>query len=141
VARGILERERLGLLAPLHVEPGPADTSIFDVENGQSISADMLDAGVEWTKADKSPGSRKNGWEKMRKMLKAALTYSHDEPHLYAFDTCVHGFIRTVPVLPRDEKDRDDVDTKAEDHVGDESRYRILAPPAGKWGTGKRGLF
>ena len=27
-------------------------------------------------------------------------------------------------------KNPDDVDTKAEDHAGDETRYRVLAPPA-----------
>jgi RNA binding exosome subunit len=30
-----------------------------------------------------------------------------------------------VPVLPRKEKDMDDVDKDAEDHVGDEVRYRV----------------
>ena len=30
------------------------------------------------------------------------------------------------PVLPRDEIDMDDVDSRAEDHVGDETRYRLL---------------
>lgn len=141
VARGILERERSGDLAGLQIEPGPADSSIFDVENGMCIAKDMLDVGVEWTEADKSPGSRINGAEKMRKYLKASTTFSHDEPHLYVFNNCVHGFIRTVPVLPRDERKRDDVDTDAEDHAYDESRYRVLAPPAGRWGTGKRGLY
>jgi hypothetical protein len=33
-----------------------------------------------------------------------------------------------VPVLPRDEKDPDDVDTEAEDHVADEARYRCRRP-------------
>jgi len=36
-------------------------------------------------------------------------------------------FMRTVPVLPRDEIDRDDVDSAAEDHVGDETPYRLLS--------------
>jgi hypothetical protein len=34
------------------------------------------------------------------------------------------AFLRTVIGLPRDQKDLDDVDTNAEDHVGDEVRYR-----------------
>lgn len=33
---------------------------------------------------------------------------------------------RTVPVLPRDEVDIGDADFRAEDHAGDESRYRPL---------------
>jgi hypothetical protein len=28
--------------------------------------------------------------------------------------------------MPRDEKKPDDIDTKAEDHIGDETRYRVL---------------
>jgi hypothetical protein len=135
VARKILDEQRSGLLSGYAIQPGPADSSIFDVENGKSIAADMLTAGVDWTEADKSPGSRINGAEKMRKYLKASVTSSHDEPHLYVFENCIHGFIRTVPVLPRDEKNRDDVDTKAEDHTWDETRYRILETPPAHWGT------
>jgi hypothetical protein len=45
---------------------------------------------------------------------------------LYVFDTC-RDFIRTVPSIARDEKDPEDVDTEAEDHIADEVRYRILA--------------
>jgi hypothetical protein len=37
------------------------------------------------------------------------------------------AFRRTIPVLPRDERKLDDVDTDAEDHVGDETRYRLRA--------------
>jgi len=38
-----------------------------------------------------------------------------------------------VPILPRSEKDPDDVDTDAEDHIGDEMRYKVLST-----GTGAR---
>lgn len=141
VARGIKQREREDpALVHRHVEPGPADTSIFDVENGNSIAADMKRAGVEWTEADKSPGSRKTGWEALRKRLayarpdRTAGKGYGEEPALYVFETCV-DWIRTVPVLPRDERDRDDVDTKAEDHTGDETRYRLLAPRRAAWTT------
>jgi hypothetical protein len=48
-----------------------------------------------------------------------------EEPRLFVFDNC-RRFICTVPSLPRDDRDIDDVDTDAEDHVGDEARYRVL---------------
>jgi hypothetical protein len=51
------------------------------------------------------------------------------DPGLFVFATAC-DFIRTVPMLPRDEKNPDDIDTKAEDHIADESRYRVLAPAA-----------
>ena len=69
----------------------------------------------------------------MRSYLKAAKERS-DEPRLYVFNNCTQ-FIRTVPVLPRSERDPDDVDTAAEDHIGDESRYRIQMRKAVKTQT------
>lgn len=122
VARGIKEREAV---LKQRVLPGPADASIYDVENGNCIADDMAKLGVRWERADKSPGSRKNGAEKLRELLKAAKE-QRDESGLYVFNTCIH-FIRTVPVLVRDPKKPEDVDSKAEDHAYDETRYRVLA--------------
>ncbi|UOF76900.1 large subunit terminase [Bacteriophage sp.] len=120
---GILDRQKRWAD---RIMPGPADTSIFDVENGMSIAADMQRAGVRWTRADKSPGSRKTGWQKLRAYLKAATESPMEKPGLFVFEHCL-DWIRTIPVLPRDAKDRDDVDTKAEDHAADETRYRLLS--------------
>ncbi len=106
------------------VNMGPADSSIFDTENGKCISDDMRQQGVNWIRADKRPGSRINGWELVRQYLKNSIT--REGPGLFVFDTC-RQFIRTVPVLPRDEREPDDVDSDAEDHVADEVRYRILS--------------
>jgi hypothetical protein len=136
VAYGIVEREvKWGIHG--RVEGGPADTSIFTTENGSCIADDMeapvrlpngqVHAGVYWTRADKSPGSRKMGWEMVRKMLKQAIPEKNrprEKPGLFVFSTC-EQFIRTVPVLPRDGRDIDDVDSKAEDHIADETRYRV----------------
>lgn len=145
VAKGIVERE---VMWGLHgrVKPGPADRSIFDVENGMCIADDMerkvrLDDGRElpgpkFEAADKSPGSRKTGWEQMRKALKHSQRPKiglREEPGLYVFSNC-DNFIRTVPVLPRDEKDMDDIDSDAEDHVADETRYRVRAILVGQGG-------
>jgi len=47
-------------------------------------------------------------------------------PCLFVFNQC-RQFIRTVPALPPDEVDMDDVDSKAEDHVGDETLFRLPA--------------
>ena len=58
----------------------------------------------------------------MRELFRGAS--SIELPGLYIFDNCNH-FIRTVPTLPRSERDIEDVDTNAEDHIADESRYRI----------------
>jgi hypothetical protein len=124
IAKGIKEREEK---MPWTVQPGAADSSIFDAENGVSIADDMAKQGVKWLPADKSPGSRKIGWERIRRYLKAATQFPMEGPGLFVWDTCPH-WIRTVPVLPRDPDNMDDVDSDAEDHAGDTTRYRLMAP-------------
>ena len=137
IAKGIVEREiKWGYHG--RVKPGPADSSINDVENGNCIATDMARKitingkkyrGVTWTRSIKSPGSRKNGWEKLRIAMFNAQSDGapREYPGLFVFRNCQDGFIRTVPGLPRSNKDLDDVDTEAEDHVADEVRYVILA--------------
>ncbi len=122
VATGIVERE---MSMKLRIQPGPADSSIYDVTDDVSIAQNMEKAGIRWVHADKRPGSRKNGWELIRGRLEASATNS-DRPGLYVFSNC-RDFIRTIPPLPRDERDPDDIDTDAEDHIADEVRYRVLS--------------
>lgn len=137
IAAEILEREETmyenGLVTKIN--PGPADTNIFNSDPivGISLADDMEAVGVKWERADKSPGSRKTGWQHIRKRLKASLpkldangrAIPMEDPGLFIFNTCPQ-WIRTVPVLPRMESDTDDVDTKAEDHIGDMTRYRVM---------------
>lgn len=110
----------------LYVNPGPADNAIFNTQNGNCIADDMRKVGVYWNESDKSPGSRIQGLEKLRELLKNALKNGNELPGLYIFNTCIHT-IRTLPILPRDEKKPDDIDTNAEDHIYDVVRYRITA--------------
>lgn len=127
IAQGILDREEdWGILN--RVRKGPADSSIFDdYEPGKSVAGDMKSKGVRWAAADKRPGSRKQGWEQIRKLLKQAMPEPRgvrENPGIFIMERCTQ-FIRTVPVLPRSDKDPDDVNTDAEDHIGDEVRYRV----------------
>ena len=130
IARGIREREaKLGYGIAARVKAGPADGAIYNagsIENTRSIADVMAAEGVKWTVADKSPGSRKVGWQRLREYLSASLQQPMEKPGLFVFEGCTQ-WIRTVPVLPRDEGDMDDVDSDAEDHAGDETRYRLLA--------------
>jgi len=128
IAEGIKDRCKKSVhLRHLRVRPGPADSAIFTRENGNCISDDMSAKGVSWTKADKSPGSRVNGLEKVRQFLKASLQHPQEEPGMFAFNHCTN-FSRTMPVLPRDQKKQDDVDSASEDHAYDETRYRATMP-------------
>lgn len=121
VALGILEREKA---MGMNFKPGPADSAIYAVTDDVSIGQNMEKAGVRWTPADKRPGSRKNGWELIRGRLESVIEES-EKPGIYVMDRC-RDFIRTVPPIARDDKDLDDVDTEAEDHIADDVRYRCL---------------
>jgi hypothetical protein len=124
IAQGIVEREtKMGILG--RCKQGPADSSIFDdFEPGSSVAGEMRAKGVLWQPAQKGPGSRIQGWQAIRAMLKNAAQQPREEAGLFVCEGC-EQFIRTVPVLPRLEKNLDDVDSDAEDHVGDEVRYRV----------------
>jgi hypothetical protein len=122
VGRMIIEREQsMGYAG--RVVPGPADSSIFDTQDGNCIAEQFRMVGVRWLKANKGPGSRIHGWEQMAAMFANAIT--GEGAGLYVTELC-RQFIRTVPVLPRSESNPDDIDTDAEDHVADESRYMVL---------------
>ena len=88
--------------------------------------------GIKWHPANKGPGSRKTGWEKIRTVMAATQKHPMENPGIIIFDTC-RQFIRTVPTLLRDEKQPDDIDTNTEDHIADETRYRLTTkiPKAG----------
>jgi len=124
IARGILKKEEMMRLKG-RVKAGPADSSIYDDVDGKSIAGEMSLAGVRWEKANKKAGSRVQGWELLRQRLTASLPDRPEDPGLYVTELCTH-FIRTMPVLPRDKKKPDDVDSDAEDHIADEVRYRCL---------------
>lgn len=139
IAQGVIEREKELLrhhgLSQKSILAGAADSSIFDEENGQSYAKEHKKYGVIWKKADKKPGSRIAGWRKIRELLLSSLESRMEEPGLFIFSNCVE-WIRTVPTLPRDPKNIDDVDTNAEDHAGDETRYMVrYKAKIGKMGT------
>jgi hypothetical protein len=56
-----------------------------------------------------------------------------EEPGLFIFATCPQ-FIRTVPTLPRDLANPDDVDSDKEDHCYDMGRYELSMPLPGRGG-------
>jgi len=124
VARGIVQREQeWGLRG--RVMRGPADTNLFDVTPGHANSAeDMARGGITWDRADKGAGSRKQGWLQIRKYLKQAAAHPREFPGLFVLENCLQ-FRRTLPVLPRNDADLDDINKYAEDHIADETRYRL----------------
>lgn len=126
IGKGIVEREK-AMGDQRRIRPGPADPSIFSADPGQTSPADSMRAqGARFVPADNSAGSRKRGWEAMRRMFAEAAKDRPEGPGLWVTANC-RQFVRTIPTLPRSEKDPDDVDTDAEDHIGDETRYALGA--------------
>ena len=107
------------------VLPGPADTSIFNREQGPSIAEIMSDNGVSWVPANKKPGSRVNGLAALNAMVYEATKTRPEKPCFYVFNTCVHTADQ-LAVLESDQKNLEDVDTTQEDHIYDVVRYIVL---------------
>lgn len=129
IARGILERERdMGLTGRVMI--GPADTEIYSKDSrgtGRAPADDMMDEGVYWERADKTPGSRKRGWTMLRSKLSQAKPEkdgTRSKPGMFVSVRCKY-WLMYVPTMPRDKADMDDVPEKYEDHLGDMTRYRL----------------
>lgn len=125
IARGILEREEdMGL----RFRPGPADVGAPDPNDPEkTVASEFARHGVQWVTPDKSKGSRKDGWQQLAERMRDArpdLEGHRERPGLFACERCV-DFRRTIPALPRDAKDADEVDSASEDHQADDARYRV----------------
>lgn len=111
--------------------PGPADNQIRNVimSDIDTIETQMQKAGIRWTASDKGKGSRAVGLQLVRDRLFNSIEFARigdAKPGLYVTSNCRYC-IATIPMLPRDELNPDDVDTEAEDHCYDTWRYRVLA--------------
>ena len=119
-------KETLGIET---VNPGPADGMIFESQPGKPSIAQGIEDGYGkvnlFYPADKRPGSRIKRLAIFRRMLAASEKEPMEEPGIFFFDTCLFGAIRTIPTLPRDPRNIEDIDTNAEDHAWDEIGYRL----------------
>ena len=93
---------------------------------GPSIAETMIQEGCKWRPSDRSPKSRINGKLEIHKRLK--VHEKDNEPTLKVFSNCVN-LIRTLPLLPLDKNNPEDVDTDAEDHAYDALRYGCMSRP------------
>jgi len=117
------ERERF---PDRDVRPGPADASIWTTDqSSDSIHDQFMKEGIVFTKSDKTPGSRIHGWQLIRQMLRATIDRNPDQRHLYITIDCPN-LIRTMPMMQRDDKKVEDIDTRLEDHLMDVLRYKVL---------------
>lgn len=125
IAAGIIERESLEIEDNIRITR-IADPSIFDKSRGDSVADQMRPngstPGVSFTAGD---NARIAGKMQLHERLRFD---PEGRPGIYIFDTCP-DFIRTVPNLPYSQKKPEDVDTDAEDHIYDDTRYFLMARP------------
>lgn len=105
------------------------DPAIFANHGGPTIAERMMEAGgIIFQPADNTRVAGRGamgGWDQMRARLKGD---EEGNPMLFFFRTCVHS-IRTIPALQHDESKPEDLDTSAEDHAADETRYACMSRP------------
>ena len=113
-----------------NISYGVLDPACFTVNGGQSI-AEMMQAegkGVTFRPADNARVAQRgamSGWDQVRGRL---MGDADGRPMLVFFDTCIHT-VRTLPALQHDEDKPEDLDTSAEDHAADETRYGCMSRP------------
>lgn len=86
-----------------------------------SIYQNLGGAHLNWQAWAKGPDSRVNHKQIVHDYLKVV----NGRSRLQIMDRCKH-LIRTIPALPRDPHNREDVDTKAEDHAYDALRGGLV---------------
>jgi hypothetical protein len=107
------------------IHPGPADSSIWNKDRGESIASIFTRCGINWVKSNKTPGSRIIGLQLMNQMLYSATQDTPETPYIKFFKTCP-AICRQLPNLQRDKKRPEDVDTSGNDHSWDQARYAVL---------------
>jgi len=112
-----------------------ADASIWDKPRNQnekaeklpSIAETMAEEGVYFDR-ETSINAKKSRLQGKHQMHERLRVDADGLPGLFVFDTCIDWW-RTIPALPLDPLDLEDVDTKAEDHAYDDTRYMLSARP------------
>lgn len=95
-----------------------ADPSIFaKTGTSSSIGSIFRANGVVWQPAWNAKGSRVLGWQQ--------IVYLLSTGRLKIFKTC-KNLIRTLPQLPPDDNNPEDIDTETEDHAADALRYGVM---------------
>jgi len=111
-----------------NIRYGILDASVWQRRGdpGPSIAERMIQSGCRWRPSDRTQNSRVAGKMELHRRLK--INELTEKPSLRIFSNC-KNLIRTLPQLPLDKNNMEDVDTKAEDHAYDALRYGIMSRP------------
>lgn len=124
----VFARKILALEQGERVQYGMLDSSVWSKRGdiGPSIVETMQKEGLRWKPSDRSAGSRHSGKIEVHRRL--ALNDISKKPSLVIFSNC-DFLIKELPILPLDDNDPEDVDTKANDHSYDALRYGCMSRP------------
>ena len=96
-----------------------ADPAIWDASRGESIADTAAKYGIYFSPGD---NNRIPGWMQVHYRLQ----FDHNGyARMYIFENC-KDFIRTMPLMMYSETKPEDLDTKLEDHIMDETRYMCM---------------
>ncbi len=110
-------------LHELYVPYGLLDNQCWEERGTTSQIVKELSGGayddyrLHWQPWKKGPNSRVN----QKQLIHNLLAITNGETRLEIMDCCVH-LIRTLPILPVDKNNTEDVDTTSEDHLYDALR-------------------
>jgi hypothetical protein len=115
----------------------PHDTFGHKTTN-RSIAQVFRDAGLPIREVPSlARGARINRVAILHQMLSES---PNGRPYMQVTENCLN-VIRTIPLLPYDEHNPEDVDTNAEDHAYDALTYALLLITSGKsWIVNPRGI-
>ena len=125
IAEGILAREADEINNNLTIIR-TADPAIFDRSRGDSVADQMAPDGVrKGVVFNKGDNTRMAGKMQLHERLRFD---AEGRPMIYIYNTCTN-WLRTVPNLPYSQTKPEDVDTEAEDHDYDATRYELMDHP------------
>lgn len=114
-----------------YIQYGVMDSSVWARRGdiGPPVPEIMRLNGCLWRPSDRSPGSRKSGKMEVHRRLRIFNDYEgKPTAKLKIFKSC-RNLIRTLPSLPLDSNDMEDIDTTSEDHAYDALRYGLMSRP------------
>ena len=129
ITADVFARKVLELEHGEYVRYGVLDASTWAKRGdiGPSIAETMIQQGCRWRPSDRTPKSRISGKLEIHKRLKPSDN-EKKEPGLRIFSNC-RNLIRTLPLLPLDDNNPEDINTDVEDHAYDALRYGCMSRP------------
>jgi len=129
ITADVFARKVLMLEKDEYIRYGVLDASTWAKRGdiGPSIAETMIQTGCKWRPSDRTPRSRISGKLEIHKRLKPSDN-KKKEPGLRIFSTC-RNLIRTLPILPLDDNNPEDINTDVEDHAYDALRYGCMSRP------------